>query len=77
MGHLSSDAFPTLGNLPKSLGTFDILVRRNQNQITCAHLCRHSEIVLVEKNMVILEVSTCLLKINRLLLLTLWGLSGF
>lgn len=82
-------AFPTGGNLTKSLGprlrTLDFFFAK-RNGTTCISLSRLLKIVFVEKNMgVILEVRTCFEQIKQLLLtihfqyklteqLTLWRL---
>ena len=79
VGHFTSIAFPTLGNLTNSLcprvGAFDFFFFLQGGMepnliITCARLCGHLEIVLAEKNTGILEVSNSLQLIKQLLLTT-------
>lgn len=77
-GHFTSIAFPTLGTLTNSLcprvRVFDFFFLQGGMEpnliITCARLCGHLEIVLVEKNTGVLEVSDSFQLIKHLLLVT-------
>ena len=59
MGHLTLIAFPILENLMMTLGS---------RVGTKSHLWGHLEIVLMEKNTGVLELSTCFKRIKQLLL---------
>ena len=67
--HLTLIAFPTLGNLTTSLGPWgrDIFFAGEMEPnhiITCSSVCL---VVTMEKNVGVLEVSTCFQGINQLL----------